>query len=573
MTRRTARRIVVLLTIVSALTHAWVIARAVAPAQDAIRFAHQLRRFQQEPLLEVLRSEAQHPLYPMLAAGVAVMLAQFRPEQSLENYILALQLTSTVCGVLLVPLTYLLARQVVHRGAALWATALLNLSPRVIEVSSDGLSDALHLCLVAAACLFFCRTIRSRRPIRSGLIAGLASGAAYWVRPEGLLVVPAAVAGLVMALIRRPGHRVRLVLAHALAGLAAFMTLGLFVAATGRITTKATPGKLLGLAGSRTAQPRSGAIPPFGNRDTVPPSVAHKPVTPPHRTALHRVAVHELAQRHGREPEATGHNPAPARRSFQAALREYASEIGSVYQYLPLVFVLFGLVQLPRLRAARATILLLTAVFTLYTAMLLLLYMRVGYLSMRHVLVPALALAPTIGLGAARCIELVAAWLTRQAVPGKPMRKLAHPIAATAVGIAVASTFTPRLWQPLHHSRAGAMEAARWLRQHARPGDAVLDLHLLSGAFANLPTYPLAKHRVALRDARVRFVVIDVDDLRRRDPPYSTLLRILQRRAQLVAAFPSPHEAEPGVLVYELRPARVARRESDPQTGNSSSAQ
>lgn len=187
------------LVVVAAAVHWWVVANTAVTARDSIGFARYAFALNDRNWTEVLRSEAHPPGYP-LAVLAAFKLTQLfgwsGPET--EQILFASQLASSAAGVLIVFPVYLLGRRVFGPAVGFWGGLLLQLLPVFARDTADGLSDGpFLLCSLSALAVgvgAFNRTL-----MWPGLLlCGLASGLAYLVRPEGVLV-PAA-AGLVLLL-------------------------------------------------------------------------------------------------------------------------------------------------------------------------------------------------------------------------------------------------------------------------------------------------------------------------------------------------------------------------------------
>ena len=91
---------------------------------------------------------------------------------------------------------YLIGRMLFGRNIGFAGALLFQVLPVPARVTSDGLSEGLYLLAAATAVMFGVRA--GRRPGIGGfLVCGLATGACYLVRPEGLLIGIAV--GLVIA--------------------------------------------------------------------------------------------------------------------------------------------------------------------------------------------------------------------------------------------------------------------------------------------------------------------------------------------------------------------------------------
>lgn len=545
-----------LLVAASAVLHLWMAANACAPAQDTIRFMNYARRLLHERWAEVVTSEAQHPLFPVLGALAVRCVEAIVGRADAYTYWRALQGVSALAGVLCVPAVFLLARQVVGGGAAIWATAVFALAPRIVGIGADGLSDSLHLLFVAWGLVWAVRALEgaasSEASLVPWLLAGLSCGLAFLTRPEGGLVL---VALMVTAVATWGSSRSAAYVKGSLSAAIIFgMLAGSFVLLTGKLSTKASVGRALGLTYASEQQEDSSparAIGPFELPATGPQATVLRPRFSSVSHRYTRRFLNRWAAIRSRSTEGDGHGAMPPGVTVRAAIGEYLSELGSATQYVPILFAVPGLLSLMRRRNRGKW--LLIVLFVLFTVVLLRLYLTSGYISMRHVLVPVLCMVHFIGEG------LV--WLTCAFAPrfgefllGSRSRPARASRIATATVLAIlCGCYLPVYGRPLHESRAGAVQAARWLATNAAPGETVLDPHMISGAFAGLRTYSLSELPHALEDPSLRYIVMDVADLARNDRPYSVIRSVIETRGEPVAVFSVPDSPKASVAVFCLK--------------------
>jgi hypothetical protein len=563
MTGRSRRALLCWLLVTSAVFHVWSITHTVAPAQDTIRFLHYSRRLCHEPWLTVFRSEHQHPFYPLVCSFFYPLAEHYASTWGLDAYFWMLQAVASVFGVLTVPLVYLLAREVLGEIQGLWAAAAFAWFPQVLHVTADGLSDGPHFFWTTLALWLYVGGLNRGSYARLAA-AGLAAGMAFWTRPEGLLVAVAAalVLGWSCAFRQGPWLGRRPLTAAALGGMALVVPVLAFFLATGRLTTKATARGLLGLEESPGALPTARLTPlvPGPQKSDV-------------RRKAERDAVLQLSlpvpDPEGRTErlEGDGLSPGTRPRTLTAAVYQYVNELCSAGHYVGIALALLGYCW-PRAQPGRAPgSRVLLVLFVLFTGLLLALYLRVGYISGRHVFVPLLCLMPRVGEG----LRLVTVGLTKAVNPLLPHERLRAMAPGAATGIVaglLAVTTWPQALEPLHPSRWGLRAAGEWLRHYANQEAIVLDIHLVATAYAGLPAYGCSEHRRALSDPRLAFVVIDWDDLARRDPPYHQIVDFLRRYGQVVAAFPAREGSlEPGVFIFEIRRSvQIASEPTSQQT-------
>jgi hypothetical protein len=139
------------------------------PSVDGIAYLRIARSFTGEPPLDSVHQYG----YPALIALVHAMGVEWTT---------AARVLAFVSGVALIPLTWALAgRFVSNRRLRLFPAVAIALLPLPVRYALTTMTEAPYLALLLAA---FVLALRGR-----GLLAGMAGGAAYAVRPEALLAV------------------------------------------------------------------------------------------------------------------------------------------------------------------------------------------------------------------------------------------------------------------------------------------------------------------------------------------------------------------------------------------------
>ena len=199
--------------------HGWLLASTHVTARDSVGFARNalqlespkeagfddhvdLLRDRDKADPNVRRNNFPHPPgYPLAVLVTSWAVRSFVPGSLPEQMLLSAQLVSCLAGVLLVFPTYWLGRSLFGKFAGFAAALLFQVLPVAARDTSDGLTEGLYLLAVACALLFGVRAVR-KQSVGQSLLCGLATSAAYLVRPEGLLVA-AAVAAVVAVLVLR----------------------------------------------------------------------------------------------------------------------------------------------------------------------------------------------------------------------------------------------------------------------------------------------------------------------------------------------------------------------------------
>jgi hypothetical protein len=191
--------------------HAYLMTQTYVTARDSVGFAryslrllgsvgllptpiHQMAG--EPPLLalgDVLKDEKQPPAYPLTVAVAALVSGPLTPENVAHQMLWCCQLAASVAGILIVFPVYWLGRSLYSKNAGFAAAALFQVLPVPAHITSDGLTDALYLLGVATAMLLAVRAL-AQPTVGRFLVTGLACGATYLVRPEGVLPGLAAIA-------------------------------------------------------------------------------------------------------------------------------------------------------------------------------------------------------------------------------------------------------------------------------------------------------------------------------------------------------------------------------------------
>ncbi len=414
-----------------------------------------------------------HPLYPAAIALFAPAVGDFE---------LAGAVVSIVGGALAtVALAWLMAGAYGPR-TGLVAGWLAAVHPIAIEVSADVQSEGLYLAFFAASVALSLAVLRRGRA-RAAVGAGLASGAAYLVRPEGLgagLGLLAALAGL--AILRRlPAGRAL--------GLGAVAAAGIGVAVAPYAALLSWEAGEVVLTRKKSLEDLTG----LSLRFRLPAEVRPPAAGPP------RVGT----------PEPASPSRAAEERGLAAGLADLGETTLSTLRPEFLLLLLVGLRRRAPPDPARTW--LLGALLLLFGAVLALMALEVGYVSRRHVLPPALLLLGRMALG----VEGIAAWLAARIRSRDPARGAAASIAIAALAVAA-----PALGKALRPARTDALperRAAEWLAASGLPSGRLAAHRRRVAYYAGLPYQPLrlvpdARPRAYLADKGVRYVIADLEE-------------------------------------------------------------
>ncbi len=460
----------------------YVAARSPAIAPDGVTFIEMARELQRAPL-DVMRAQDQHPGYPALVVGAHTMLALDGADESLRpsagKWIVAGKLVAIACGLGCVALVWLIARRMYDRQIADIASLLAAGLPVLRQNAADVLSDTPHLCayLLAAWCLQegFARSSR-----RWFLAAGMTSGCAFWIRPEGLSV--AIVGGLLVAMTFCLGRLPRR--QTVLCGLALVcgttLIAGPYVVLTGKLTSKKDP-----LAASQ--KPVAYEM-PFVDAQPTPTASAAPTV---------QVA------------SAIEVTPAPSgdwSPRIIAAVKKYFVELGYGFGYVVWIPWAFGHFAPGRKRPLSSSLGLLASLAMLHSVLLIWLALMAGYLGHRHVM-------PIVGVAfpaAAAGIE----WLGRR---GGEFVRRPHwaPQCALAISLILVAIAIPFSIRPINSVASPIVTAADWIRTESSSRQTLLANSRYPRLYAELngPIFGVDVTDLggALQTVQPDFVLLDVD--------------------------------------------------------------
>lgn len=467
------------LMVLSVAIHGWLIRHTVVPARDGIDFLHYAWRLEHDPWSNVMRTEGQHPGYPL---AVLALSAPWRSAAGDDCNAMAryAQLVNALASCLLVVPMFLLGRRLFNRQVGFWAALLFQCLPVSARATSDALSEGLFLLLVALALFAAVQSLKSRSLVGFG-VCGLFGGLAYLVRPEGVLVVLAP--ALVLAVsqfvptFRCPWKRA----AGCLAALSVTAVLvGLpYVATIGRFTVKPTSKEIL-------------------HRP-----VALKNAAAPSTKAVQCAALLGVWWSSDSDPHGN---------RLGRSLAAVASEICRGFYYVGWLAALYGLFcYRKQLQATPGAWIVLALVF-LHAAAIWRVASMKGYVSERHVLVIVMCGLFWTVSGIEDVASRLPAWVQKLSAARLP-RLLAWSRAGAwsiVLPLGFAASALPRTLQPLHANEAGHRAAGLWLAEHAAPEEVICDPFKWAGYYAGRAfqedwdpsRYVVAARYVVLEDSR-----------------------------------------------------------------------
>ncbi len=427
---------VAVLLVVSLAVHGWLLARTSTTARDSIGFAQLALQYESPAaavtpvpcatLADVVaHGEPPHPPgYPLAVLAASKVVRAATPWDLPDQMLKSTQVASAAAAVLLVFPSYWLGCLLFSRFTGFAGAAMLQVLPVVARVTSDGLTESWYLLFYATAAAYGTAAVLTPSAGRF-FLAGLAAGAAYLVRPEGMM------AGLAVA---------TTVVMLCLAGRATIrVTLGRLAAVLVGVAVLAGP--YMGLIGGLTRKPGG-----QGLLDAAAP----RPVV-------------------GGPLFAASFDPAVDGAKALWVPRAVFQEAFKTFHYGAFVYALVGVgLALGRVRSAPhlwVTLVLGAGNLALLVALA---GGKAGYVSGRHTL-------PVVLLGtyyAAFAMVELPRLLGRLPAVG---RILGSDIWRWVSLAAVVASCLPATGKMLHEGRAGHREIGAYLRQHATPAHVVID--------------------------------------------------------------------------------------------------
>ncbi|HVX11224.1 MAG TPA: glycosyltransferase family 39 protein [Pirellulales bacterium] len=476
-------------------------------SKDGVGFIHIAKSLAVAPAM-TMRTYDQHPGYPALVLACERAYRRFSDDDEFQSFIAGTRLASGICGVFAVAFLWLFARRLYDERIANVSVLLMAVWPLFRLNASDSLSDTPHLMLFLAGTWLACEGLTSRgRRVGWFAAAGVASGLAFWVRPEGLVVAAATAVALFVAACwqflfkqRRQDRTAGLAapdepsraadepprLAFYAGSLVALivatgMVVAPYVVVAGKITSKKLP---------------------FGQ----PPPSAHE------------VAMETIEPTPGllSEPRPGGTLPdefgRPSRFIGVVALGliELGREMAQGFYYLALIPLAFGTFAPSRPQPAPRLTLIHILLMNGHAALLMLLYLRAGYISHRHVIPLVALMLPTAAAGTVWLAELASRRLT---LAGSPRRALAIATGLFYLGL------VPKCLTPLQAAYLPVFQAAQRVKAEAKPGDCVLSTSGYVRFYTDLPgilvgseapNLPIALYFAP--DKIWSFIVLEIDD-------------------------------------------------------------
>ncbi|MSR32750.1 MAG: hypothetical protein EXR99_14735 [Gemmataceae bacterium] len=466
------------LVVLTAGLRDWQVSHTEVAARDSIGFIRYAWNLDQSSdWKKVFREGHQHPGFPVAIHLFSLPARFFWPEDLPRAYQLSAQFTASFFSVLLVFPLYFLGKEFFNRWQAFWIVALFQILPATSKVLGDGLSESMFLSFATAGLLFAVQGY-GRPGIRCWFLSGLFSGAAYLVRPEGLVV---AAASSLLLLGRGVWWRDKEVRQHSFRALAATLAGTVILAAPfmlviGKITSKPTGNIILNQAtvGVMESEIPNYAANPNGQGETV-----------------------ALASWW------SGGDGTQVQRILWASFALADAYVKGL-NYFGLLLALAGLALSGPLFRRDPRLIILVLVFFLLNIALFRVAKVMGYLSERHALFGILIAMLWIPPGAANLGRGIRILLRKN---GHDISGLERIIPAVAL-LALALPSLAKSMETLHYNREGFKQAGQWLSEHIQPGDPVEDPFCWSHFYAG-KVFLEGKQNLPHSKPRLKYVVVE----------------------------------------------------------------
>lgn len=519
------------LALVAVAVHGWLVAHTAVTARDSLGFARLALCFENpsaapphengrpKNTLDHIRAAEHPPGYPLAvwATDAALGVVSSRPLP--DRALLAAQLANAIAAVLLVIPTYMIGRMLFSRNVGFAAALLFQVLPVPARITSDGLTEGVYLLATGSAIMLGVRAVRRPR-VSNFLLCGLATGASYLVRPEGLMVAagPGAVV-LWLGFTRRWPRDLAL----------------------GRLTAL-----LVGVA--LVSVPYMVLIGKLSNKTTTifltDPLGAPRPNIPGGPTSQRATTGAALFAEWWHEDRDAG-------KSHELwAVQATFKEVSKSANYVVWPLAIFAVIALRRKFATDPGLWVLVVLAAGNLALLVYLAARVGYVSERHTVLLTLLACQLAAAG----LPLLAAAIG-QLLPR--IERLGVRVTAASLLVALVASSLPFALKPLHPQREGHKRAGQWLASRVTDDDALVDPYCWAEWYAGRTLYRTTWQPPISRNA---YVILENDKVK--SGPHSRLPVLPEAKAlaaqagsRIVYHWPEDVPQEQAVIyVYKLGP-------------------
>lgn len=495
--------------IVAAISlHLWGSFQAILPAQDGLKYLRAARMFQRRGIIEAVRGDDQHPLYPALIALVEPGLRLVFGKGS-TAWVASARAVSILAALGLLAAVRRLSLILFDEPTANLAALIHLVLPFPAQIARETLADSLALACFGWTMVLAAETLSSGR-VRQAIVCGSAAGLGFLARPE-LVLAPIAIgaAGLIILVQNRagPAEPSSKILGRSLA----LLTIVFCFAVGSHAIVKGEVSEKLSLRLSSGLTTRA--------------FVPKRPVV----RALPR-GLNDARRDFSPKEESLRDRP----RKTSDVLKRIGSAWTESLGWAGAALAIWGAARASTNRGTSR----IKLVIIFYILILIAAIVRhaglLGYVSDRHILSAEVLSVPWAAAGLLTIgRRLLRIWGRETPVRGRGAGTIP---ACLILALAIAAQAVAK---PDHRSRIGHYEAGNWLKDHAKPDEAIYDSRGWASFVAEREAYDAWHIRQALTDSHLTYLVVGDDELNAQSPRAETLRAIVARTCRSVGRFPS----------------------------------
>ncbi len=459
---------------------AWQMTHTEVAARDSIGFIRYAWLLENSnDWKSVIKDAQQHPGFPFAIYLASKPVRYFVDSDLAFAFQISSQLVSSVFSVLLVLPLFFLAREIFDFRVAVWSVLLFEFLPAISKVLGDGLSEGMFLFFAASALACVLSAFKNNN-ILTWLFAGLFSGGAYLVRPEGIIIAFASFVVLAGSILLGKFSDLQLMRRNG-TGLVSlslgFMMLAVpFVLTVGKLTTKPTGQKIL-------------------------EKMSLAPAENDNRLAM--VSTSEVGHLPLFASWWEGEDKSPAARfawSFMVLGDSYLKGLN----YLGCAFALIGLFSTPINVWGKPGVMVVVLSFLILNVAFYRVALVMGYLSERHAVLALMLMVIWSAYGGI----VLGNWFLAL-FGGDNSQGLIFKI--NQVSVLLLILLVPSIYksmETLHYNREGFRQAGKWLAMNSKPGDPVEDPFCWSHYYAG-KVFLEGAMDLRFSEPRVKYVIVE----------------------------------------------------------------
>lgn len=497
----------------TALLQGFLLARLPTISADGITFIRVARALAEAPLA-TMHAEDQHPGFPalILVTTRAIQACGFHDDP--QVWMAGGLIVSFIAGILSVAVVWCFARDMFDTTIANIAAIGFAVLPVPRAGAVDAQSDTPHVLFYLFAAWMASTGLASGN-VRRLALAGLSSGLAFWIRPEGLEVALVATPFVLWQAFRAPWPWRKSVLAFGAVAGVAFLVAAPYMLLASKITSKQllffkenpAPSYIERIAKGEISADQPESLPtglaapaPIGEVAVAAPTAPTAPDPAPQVAAVPVAPTASVLP--APQPVPAAAPPVEGKPKYSRELiwsligLAFAAFINCICQGLKFVFIpfyLLGDVALVWRRPAEIQIAFLACLGVTHILILMSVFVFSGYIAHRHT-IPLVGLAmPFAALGLYQTSAVLARWMRVRP------RYLAVP--ALVACCAIVLPFTLR---HLNREFLPVIEATAWVRARLAPGSGIVCNSPYPGFYGRRPIAELCPLAPTLGEALLK---------------------------------------------------------------------